>query len=122
MNKKLNEDALASLCSVRQEIVTYCDILPRLIKAHGPASLGAVTLKVGKLFQWIGPTLDQFVLVQPLPGQALPTVTAIGYQMTELGLEYMHKPVTGEMVRTIETLKKQIELLQKIACRERGSR
>lgn len=122
MNKKTDADAALQMATVRREIITYLENLPRLIQTHGPDSLGSVALNLGKCLLWIGPVLDQFTLVQPLPGQSLPTVTALGDSLREIGLDLIHKPNGGELARTIETLKRQIVLLQKLAVMERGAR
>jgi hypothetical protein len=114
MGKQHLDDAL-KLARIRRDILTYCEPLPQLIKTHGSASLGSVTLAVGKCLNWIGPVLDRYSLTQPLPGQSLPTVTALGEELRVLGIELLNKPDDGELARTIDVLKKQVQLLQELA-------
>ena len=114
-NKNKNDEAF-ELANVRQNILTYCEGLPDLIKVHGSNSLGSVSLAVGKCFQWIGPTLDRYSLIQPLAGATpLPRVVDLGDQLRVIGLEIMHKPGEGELARTVAVLKRQVELLTALA-------
>jgi hypothetical protein len=108
-------DPSFDLATLRKEILTYCEPLPSLIKTHGPASLGSVALTIGKCFKWIGPTVDQYSLVQPLPGCWLPTVFQLGEELRVIGLELIHSPSEGELTRQIETLERQIILLREMA-------
>lgn len=115
MGQSKSEDAF-KLALIRKEILTYCDGLPQIIRTHGSNSLGSVTLTVGKCFLWIGSLVDDYSLTQPLPGvPSLPRVTDLGEQMRVLGLEILYKPENGELTRTIETLRRQVELLNQLA-------
>jgi hypothetical protein len=114
-NKNKNDEAF-ELANVRKSVITYCEGLPDLIKVHGSNSLGAVTLRIGKCFSWIGPTLDRYSVVQPLAGaEPLPTVTALGADLRAIGLEIMLKPSEGELARTVRVLKRQCEVLTELA-------
>lgn len=114
VQNKIGEALL--LARVRQHIITYCEPLPQIIKTHGTNSIAQVTLTVGKCLSWIGPTLDQYSVVQALPGAApVPRVADLGEQLRVLGLDIMHHPVKGELANTIATLKRQVELLQMLA-------
>jgi hypothetical protein len=114
------------LASIRKETFIYCESLPRIIETHGSNSIGSVALALGKYFSWVGPTLDEYSLHQPLPGIApLPRVADLGEQLRVLGLEIIHNPKDGELARTVETLKRQIGLLEtlaKIQAAERGTK
>ena len=104
------------LANVRQQIITHCESLPQIVETHGSNSLATVVLTVGRCFAWIGPTLDNYSIVQPLPGAApLLRVADIGERLRVLGLGIMHKPTGGELERTNATLKRQVELLRELA-------
>jgi hypothetical protein len=121
MTKKSEASAAFQLAQIRHEIISYCDDLPKIIQTHGRDSLGSVTLSLGKCFKWIGPTLDQYSIHQPLPGQSLPTVSSLGEQLRVIGLGIMHKPDDGDLKRTIETLKRQVALLTKLSKLQGGA-
>jgi hypothetical protein len=110
-------DPVHDLATVRKEILAYCEPLPKIIKAHGPASLGCVALSVGKCFAWIGPIVDQYFLRQPLPGVHCPTVSQLGEDLRLIGLDLMdaRNGDKGELARMISTLRAQLALLEKIA-------
>lgn len=113
-------DPVFELATVRSEIINYCEPLPKIIKAHGPASLGCVALSVGKCFNWIGPTLDRYTLTQPLPGVHVPTVAHLGEELRLIGLDLMDgRNGQGELSRMINTLKAQLALLEKLATTEK---
>jgi hypothetical protein len=117
MNQPITE-----LASVRQNVILYLDSAPDLIRAHGPACFGNLTLNLGKCLLWIGPTLDRYSLAQPLPGMATPSVTDLGEKLRVLGLERMSAPVDGDMAKTVEVLKTQISLLEKLAILQGGAK
>ena len=118
MSKK--SDPALELATVRSEILSYCEPLPKIIKAHGPASLGCVALSVGKCFNWIGPIVDGYSLTQPLPGVHVPTVSELGEQLRLIGLDLMNgRNGDGELSRMIKTLKAQLSLLEKLAATEK---
>lgn len=108
-------DEALKLAQVRKEILTYCDGLPQIIRTHGSNSLGSVTLSLGKCFLVIGGIVDDYSLYQPIAGvPAMPRVTDLGEQLRILGLDILHDPKNGEIGRTIETLRRQIELLNQL--------
>lgn len=102
------------LASVRKEIITYCESLPQFIRTHGRDSVGWLSLQLGKCLLWIGPTLDQYSLVQPMPGQTVATVSTLGEELRVIGLQLIQTPSNGDLQRTIETLKRQVELLESL--------
>lgn len=113
---KTNIEETANLAAVRQNVVLYCEPIPDLIKVYGPASIGHVSLALGKCFGWVGPILDRYSLIQPLPGAApMPRVADIGERLRTAGLEMLNAPSEGELQRTITVLKRQIEVLTEIA-------
>lgn len=60
--------------------------------------------------------MDDYSLIQPLPGAApVPRVADIGERLRVAGLEIMHKPSTGELQRTIDVLKRQVQTLTELA-------
>jgi hypothetical protein len=118
----MKSDPVHELASIRASVITYLDSAPDLIEAHGPACFGNVTLNLGKCLLWIGPVLDRYSFTQPLPGTVLPSVAELGERLRRLGLDRMNAPVEGDMATTIATLKRQIELFQKLAELQGGAR
>lgn len=90
--------------------------MPGYIRANGSDAFGLTILSLGKCFLWVGPILDKYTLVQPLPGMPpLPRVTDLGEELRVIGLEMLHSPKRGEIHRTIEALEKQLSVLRKIS-------
>ena len=104
------------MACVRKEIVTFCGGLPQMVKAHGVASIGPLTVTFGNCFLSIGTWLDRYSLTQPLPGlPALPRVSDLGEQLRVVGLEIWHAPNEGQLQDVINTLRSEIELLERLA-------
>lgn len=111
---KVQRNAAFDMGTVRQEIFTYCDSLPRIIRTHGGGhTLGCVALNLGKCFKWIGPVIDKYSYPTALAAE-LPRVTQLGEELRLLGLDLINKPDEGEINRTISTLEKQIDLLKEL--------
>jgi hypothetical protein len=116
MGQNKNNELATELAIIRREIITHCEALPQIIRTHGQNSLGSVTLAIGKCLGWVGPRVDSFNLVPPLPGvPPLPRVSDLGEQLRVLGLEILHNPTQGELLNTVYTLRKQVDLLNRLA-------
>jgi hypothetical protein len=114
--EKSNIEESVKLASVRQNIILHLAVIPDLIQVHGSNSLGSVSLALGKCLLWVGPTLDDYNLIQPLPGAApVPRVADLGEQLRVVGLQIMHRPSTGELQHTVDVLKRQVATLTQLA-------
>lgn len=122
MGNKKSDDAW-NIAIVRKAVLQYFGAIPQQIKTHGGNCVGSVSLQLGKGLQAVSGILDAYTMAQPLPGvEPLPTVYALGEELRTLGLELIHKPTTGELQRTIATLKNQVELLQQLAVEQGRTR
>lgn len=112
---KTHDDPAIELALVRKEILSYCEPLPKIIKAHGPQSLGCVALSIGKCLAWIGPTVDRYSLTQPLPGSPPLSVAHVGEELRVIGLDLLDRPQwSGDLHKIVSALVDEVELLKKI--------